>query len=409
MINFPTRRGLRPETAASCAAARLADAFDGLPDGVTRWRLAASLRAAEQQLDLSPSMLRLLLHYIDLSYDADWEAGTEPVITRPVIEIAEHLGKSERQVRNLERALAARGLLAWRDSGNHHRHGRRDRATGRLVYAYGPTLAPLGARAPEIIALAATARRDAQEKRRLRMEIGALRRRLKALAATAADMGENDLATTLATADASLPRRNAAGEPVDTLSRREASLRALCESADSALRRSLNAGTGDARPSNLDTETVAKAEIRRQPYSDTERNIGIVAACSHTIENAPNRSQAQRISLRTATMAGRNMLKRYEVRSDDIRTWSDLADIGRLRMIELGVAQEIWAAACANMGRDRASMCAVVIDAGVAGPTPRIRRPQAYLDALTARSAQGSLRIEQSLQAIWRRQAVHEV
>ena len=178
-LTAPAHAGIRPANARSRRVEGLAAHFNGLPEGVTRWRLMAAARGAARRLVLTVSMLALLEHYVDRSHDQDWTAGAEPVIGWPLIDIAEALGKSERQIRNLERALAERGLLCWRDSGNHHRKGRRDRS-GALVYAYGPSLAPMGARALEIIALAGEARRELAELRRTRMEISALRRRIRA-------------------------------------------------------------------------------------------------------------------------------------------------------------------------------------------------------------------------------------
>ena len=153
-------QGMRRATEALRRAETLAQGWAGLPDGVTRWRLVAALRAAAHRLGLSGAMLRLAELYVDLTYDQDWAADSEPVICRPLVEIAETLGLGERQVRNIERRLAEAGLLAFRDSGNHHRRGRRDRRSGRLVYAYGPSLAPMGVRAAEILAEAGFSARE---------------------------------------------------------------------------------------------------------------------------------------------------------------------------------------------------------------------------------------------------------
>ncbi|MEL6236686.1 MAG: helix-turn-helix domain-containing protein, partial [Pseudomonadota bacterium] len=140
------RSGMRPICAAALARESPA-AASSLPEGVTRWHLMASLRGAAQSFGLTGPMLRLLEHYMDLSYEADWAPGAEPVIPVPLCEIAEALGRSERQIRNIERRLAAAGFLIWRDAANHHRKGRRCRQSGRLIWGYGPSLGPMRARA----------------------------------------------------------------------------------------------------------------------------------------------------------------------------------------------------------------------------------------------------------------------
>jgi hypothetical protein len=173
--------GSRPVCDASLAAEAVADRFEGLPTGTTRWGLVALLRQASAQIGLSARELTYLEDLVADTYDVDWTAGSEPVVTTPVYELAERLGVSERQVRNIERALVEKRLLCWRDSGNHTRKGRRD-AAGRIVFAYGVSLAPLAARAEEIRLTAQRAQQEASERRRARHRIQALRRTARRLA-----------------------------------------------------------------------------------------------------------------------------------------------------------------------------------------------------------------------------------
>lgn len=179
--------GLRPVRAEELAREASA-ANSALPKGVSRWALMAALRGAARRFALTTPMLRLLEHYMDLSYDADWAFEAEPIIPVPLCEIAEALGRSERQIRNIERKLAAVGLLIWRDAGNHHRKGRRCGRSGRLIWAYGPSLGPMRARAAEILAAAAQDREERREARQLRLGIAALRRQLVAMVATGSDV-----------------------------------------------------------------------------------------------------------------------------------------------------------------------------------------------------------------------------
>ncbi|MFN3616274.1 MAG: helix-turn-helix domain-containing protein, partial [Rubrimonas sp.] len=156
----PRSRGGRPTTPALLAADALAAGFAGLPPGMTRWTLMRALRNAAPAMGLAPRALQLLETYIEWTYDADWAPGAEPIVVTPLTETAETLGLSERQVRNIETALMRAGLLTFRDSGNHARRGRRCRRTGRLLQGFGPSLAPLAARAAEIAERAAAARAE---------------------------------------------------------------------------------------------------------------------------------------------------------------------------------------------------------------------------------------------------------
>lgn len=407
-------RGLRRSTEAARAATRLADAFRGLPDGVTRWRLAIALRGAATRLGLTAPMLRLLEHYIDLTHDADWETGSEPVVTRPLVEIAEHLGRSERQVRNIERALVDKGLLAWRDSGNHRRQGRRDRRTGRLVFAYGPSLAPLGAQAGMVLSAAEAARAEAAERKTLRLAIAALRRQARADLDAAAARGATvaDVIERLAAE----PARERAGETLATLALRRERLSAICRTIGTRLE------TLEEERSRVRAETgvgAGLAEIRRRPSSDTEarqyfstREASETPVARQGSERQPRlKSDPAPITLDLAIAAMGEDLEQG-VLGNRPRDWRDLIEATRLRALTLGVDQETWGNACAAMGRAEAALCALVLDAAMhrppGGAAPPVTRPSGYFQALIARAEQGTLRLDLSLRAIARRRSQKE-
>lgn len=373
----PPIRGVRPFTRSILQARALADAFQGLPAGVTRWRVAAALRAAARDLGLTSSMLTLLEHYIDLTYDSDWEAGAEPIIGRPVVEIADALGKSERQVRNLERALAELGLLAWRDSGNHHRHARRDRA-GRLLYAYGPTLAPLGVRAQEILERASAARQAIAEKRRLRLAIAALRRDLTTILSAAEDgTVTHERRERLRTLSTPLPARASAGELNDQL----AALLALAADIHAA----------DSMPEG------GEPEIRRRQIQTPKEKFVRVATRPDTT--------AVTITLAHAA-AGPIFTANLRHTPPD---WSSLADAGRLTALSAGVSEHDWAKACTTIGRHQATLCAILLEGGLDRPTDSpiaaVSHPAAYFRALAQRAANGRLKPRSSLVALANRRA----
>jgi replication initiation protein RepC len=396
--------GLRRSTPLSREATALADGYAGLPPGVTRWRLAAALRAAARPLGLTAAMLRLLEHYIDLTYDQDWAGGAEPVVTRPLVEIAETLGRSERQIRNVERSLAERGLLAWRDSGNHHRKGRRDHVTGRLVYAYGPSLAPLGARANEIIAAAASARADVATARRLRIAASALRRRIRADLAAAAAIGLDVklIGARLATITPSAP----AGVPLSALQARRDALASVADALSDQL--------AWQRPP-VSREASCEAEISVRHHTDTSPvdamngdSIGRRGwdATAATEDRCGVTDGGARYVPITLALAAAGEALRDALKAQDRRDWPGLVAAARDVAPLLGVDQALWAETCARLGRPGAALAVLVIErqAGAAGPdgAPAVRRPPAYLRAMLARAAQGSLHLDRSVRA-WAR------
>ena len=395
----PPRAGLRRATPEGRRASALADGFQGLPDGVTRWRVAAALRAAARTLGLTGPMLRLLEHYIDLTYDEDWTAGAEPVIIAPLVEIADHLGRSERQIRNIERALADRGLLAWRDSGNHHRKGRRDRRTGRLVYAYGPSLAPLGARALEIVEAARQARAALIAGRRLRIAISALRRRIRAELAAAAEV-DAGAAAQLAARLAAIPARTPAGAGLDTLAARRDALAALAQETAALL------GTlSPAAPAIAAAQISAKPEKTASPTTDTSSDQAMNGYSSGA---PPKRDRADAaLPIGIVEAAAGPALRMAMAAHDGTPRWRALVEAATRVAPLLGVDAALWGAACLRLGRTDAALAVLVIERGAARPPgdpDAIRQPPAYLRGMMARAARGELRLERSVRA-WARRA----
>lgn len=421
--------GQRRSTAANRRATALADGWAGLPEGVTRWRLAAALRSAARALDISSPMLRLLEHYVDLSYDQDWAVDSEPVICRPLVEIAEHLGRSERQVRNIERALVERGLLAFRDSGNHARRGRRDRATGKLIYAYGPSLAPLGARAAEVIAQAASARREIAESRRLRLAISALRRRLRTDldAADAAGIAADDLRAAL---DASSGRLPATTSP-DRLRRTRDDLAALAAQALNRL--GGPCPENEARSSDENSAHIsAQQEISGSHLTDTSKKHAASGSCialkkpkpemARPIASAEPTAKTQQrrqseinkkspdhgvssIPLALALAAAGPEIAGL-TRAGGAPNWPTLIEAARNALAALGIDQTLWGEACGRLGRGGAALAAIILERGATRPpggadgSGAIRRPSAYLRELLARADIGELHLDRSIRAL---------
>ncbi|NCO15635.1 MAG: hypothetical protein GW902_00165 [Alphaproteobacteria bacterium] len=414
----PSRRcetaGLRRATPALRHAEALADGWAGLPEGVTRWRLAAALRAAARPLGLTGTMLRLIELYIDLSYDQDWAADSEPVICRPLVEVAEHMDLSERQVRNIERRLVELGLIAFRDSGNHARRGRRDRRTGALVYAYGPSLAPLGARAGEIIALAADARREIAEGRRLRLAISALRRRLRADLAAAAEAGID--AADIAATFSAIPERLGAGATAAALN--------ACRVRLGELAGRLTARMGDPCPADLGdasgAETSRQKEITIPDKTDTSNKYAINGESIALKIERPNpaaqpemgdaRGEEKRpdhglsaAPLALAVAAAGPELRAAMARRNEPPSWRALTEAARDIAPLLGVNLDLWGEACGRLGRGGAALAITILERGLARgpgePAAPIRNPDAYLRGMLARADQGRLHLDRSLRA----------
>lgn len=423
----------------------------GLPEGITRWRVAAALRASARSLALTAPMLTLVLHYIDLSYDADWEAGAEPVIPVPIFEIAEAMGRSERQIRNIETQLAGIGLLTWRDSGNHHRKGRRDRRTGRLIYAFGPSLAPLRDRAEEIIAAAATVRATRVDLRRLRLAISGHRRALRT------ELSLPGVPQTIRVAFAEIPERLPAGTPraaLQDIHTRLAALRAdvravidgadIDRSGDPDLtplekRTPRHEATDQTSAGRKQGAISAKPEIHRAHVEDTAsdkamngcspawpdrsrqtspRGPKAISDCLGFVRNLPlagvrpgeqRSSDVAGVSLGLALSAAG---PRIRALWDPSQGWRGLVDAAQSVAPLIDIPQPGWATACQHLGRKDAALCVLIIDARMdaehasnsatnrSSGLSRILSPPAYLRGMIARAHTGDLHLRQSLHAL---------
>lgn len=412
-IAIPDRpTGLGRSSFLARRATTLADGFIGLPDGITRWRLAAALRTAAPRLNLSSTMLRVAELYIDMTHDADWQNGSEPIVCKPLVEIADRLGLSERQVRNIEHGLVERGLLAWRDSANHHRRGRRDHRTGRLIYAYGPSLAPLGRRAEEILQIAAQCRDEIAELRRHRIAIAALRKRVRTELAAAAGEGRDieDLRKTYET----LPTRNPSGTPARSLAEQRQRLLMLTETLRGRL--DVEGITTKVKPSDKTAKTAAKPEISDRHSNKTLTNHSINGETAPRIAGVtPNRrplpgntretGNGQTVAYSLAEAAAHPGIRAFMDEKED-RGWQSLTEACRLYGHLCGIDIASWTTACARLGRQRASLCLIISNADDLAASKPISNRKDYFRAIARKCEERMINLPQSLQRIARKRSM---
>ena len=408
--------GLGRPSLAAHRATRMADGFVGLPDGITRWQLTAALRTAAARLNLSSTMLRVVELYIDMTYDADWQSGSEPIVCRPLVEIADRLGISERQVRNIERGLVERGLLAWRDSANHHRRGRRDHRTGRLIYAYGPSLAPLGCRAEEILQIAKQCRHEVAELRRHRIAIAALRKRVRTeLDAGAAEgLDVEDLRRIFE----GLPTRNPSGTSVRSLTEQRQRLLMLTDALGDRIgvKRGVTTISKDADAA----ESAAKPEICDPHNNKTPINNSIngepapmidqMPPTAKTVSNHQSETQnTQHVPYSLAAAAAHPAIRSLMNPKDKI-SWHALTDASQLYAHIVGVDTATWTTACRRIGRQAATLCLIITCADDLSPTTPIINRNGYFHAMARKCEDGTINLSESIRRLARnRDMMHPV
>lgn len=180
--------GFRRFDAHTAAAETLASQFNGLPDGCQAAHALSALKRAAPYMKLPPSAMQLIDLLFAWTRPQDWEPDATPIVWPRNEKLARKLGIGVRQVQNhLDRALRL-GLITHRDSPNGHRGGFRG-DDGRIRWAYGIVLSPIGTRMREFIALAE--RGEAEDARRelLKKRIAAARRRISSLTQALIDNG----------------------------------------------------------------------------------------------------------------------------------------------------------------------------------------------------------------------------
>lgn len=438
----PSRRGTRRTTSALLAADLIASKFGGLPAGVTRWTVMRALRLAAQALGLSARELQLLEVYIEHTFDADWIAGAEPIVVTPVVELAEALGVTERQIRNIEHGLMCRGLITFRDCGNHLRRGRRDSRTGQLIHGYGPSLAAVAARFTEIEALGVQASRDRAAARQSRLAIGALRRRIRADIEALREAGRVAEADAAAQALSREPARLVAATPLTELERRRGRLSDLASQlsalgvdestaaslvssrAEMAVRPAIQKSNREfLKEGSLSTAAIdvrngsASNCAEHHPRSNNTR-CGMLRidslpsrwprhneAARSPITKGCHRSShgMERVALDMLVKALPVRFNAY-VENADAFTWPTLVDAAAAVCRELKISEADWGEACGALGRNAAAVAVLLVDAR----TPVARKvchggvvnPAAYLRGMVTCGREGRLRLDASVFAL---------
>jgi replication initiation protein RepC len=199
-------------------ADRTAEAFAGLPEGVTSpGQLLAALKAAAPRLCISPRLVHAVDWLFRFTQPQDWKKGERPVVWPSASIQQEALGLSPTQVKEINRRLIELGLVTMKDSPNGKRYGRRD-PKGRITEAYGFDLAPIAARYAEFVRLAEEGRAERAAMGRLRRRATIARKAIIQILETAAEYAiEGEEWQTLARETEALARALRAVERVEEM------------------------------------------------------------------------------------------------------------------------------------------------------------------------------------------------
>ena len=445
----PNPSGTRRWSARHWRALELADAFDGLPEGEDRFSVVRLLDRVGHECGWNRTLIRHLSLLIEYTRPQDWTAGHNPIVWLSQRETAHRLGLSPSQAHRNEDHLFHHEAIAYRDSSNYRRFGRRN-GDGHIVEAYGLDLSPVALWIPRLTVLSETIESRRGEWRRLRRLVAAARRRIDAalvsaraedtLSAAAGELVQDELET-LASRDREAMTVEPKQEIHADLERLEARLRSVVEGTEYPAPAPADAPESihepvdepvDETPKTVATATEYDCQGKHKclppydyntndssrketPVAEGPRKDGVVEAAAarapqpapapaadppprapSDTETAPHR-RAPRVSYDTVLAV---VPPAIAVRLPAGRrpSWPELTDAVAAAAGAMGISQHAWGAACRTLGRRGATIAGIVIAARHA--EGRIASPGGYLRAMTDRGARGELRLAASVHGL---------
>ena len=183
---FAPGAGHRRVDERTASTERLADSFSGLPENISHRHVLTALKRAAPYIGIPPRLVHAIDTLMSWSREVDWAEGQRPIVFPSNEKLSQKLGIGVRQLQKLLASATRWGLIAHRDSANGKRVGARGR-DGRLIYAYGIDLSPLGVRYADFVSIAAEGTAADLRLEVLRKRLTSARRRIRSLAQFALD------------------------------------------------------------------------------------------------------------------------------------------------------------------------------------------------------------------------------
>ncbi len=386
--------GLRLLPRGYHALTALAEAYDGLPEGVTKIELLQKLKAAAPRLGFRANMLMFIEHLMMVTSERDWAAGAQPIAWPSNDDLMSRLGLKRTAVQNLIRLAQRLGLVLMKDSPSGRRQGWRNER-GDVINACGFNLAPLAARYEEFCEHAEAAHQERQEVKRLRKSISVDKRACRQMAADALDREFDGY---------DWPKALAEAQACDMRSLRLEDLAAMAEEA-SALRQVVdNAWRTAAEAEDIEPEGSVSGAlylpttklITESTYQDPRG--GVVSdrpgIDQEAALEAATRASGEVIRLELVLDAVPEVHAYLPAEPDEAR-WPDLHAAAEVARYDLGIHPTLWAKAVRTLGPNNASAAIAYTLANQADG--QLRSPGGFYRALVERATVGQLHLRDSL------------
>jgi replication initiation protein RepC len=328
----------------------------------------------------------------------DWTAGQTPIVWPSNEKLAQKLGVSVRQVQNLLDSAVRAGLISHRDSANGHRLGKRD-PSGRIIWAYGILLSPIGTRTAEFEAIAqqgaaADARIDA-----LRKRLSSAARQVAALAQTSCEQAfgntgaENDhaeaqqlLLKVRRTRDETILRETA--EHVEGIAQKLEAAIAEYFNAEQLVTTTNKTSPADAEKFTPNT-TTSQPQTAKAAYSRgyPEKSSGSYSVAQDKPQTDVETDLAE-YGVDPAFISNVAPELCYQLEFGS-KKWGDVIGVAETLVSQHGIHKQAWHEACRIMGQKGAAASVIATIAKyLAG---EVLRPGAYLRGMSDKALRGEL------------------
>jgi replication initiation protein RepC len=398
--------GFRRLTPELLQADRSAEAFAGLPEGVTSpGQLLAAFKAAAPRLGISPRLVHAVDWLFRFTQPQDWEQGARPVVWPSAALQQETLGLSPTQVKHINRRLIELDLVTMKDSPNGKRYGQRD-PKGRIVEAYGFDLSPIAVRHGEFVRLAEEGRAERALMGRLRRRATIARKGIVQILETAAEYGfAGEEWQTLARDAEALTRAlkgiehpDAMETGVTSLEGRQAAARKRLESLLKLV--DSNPKPAENRPHQHSYKPSPDPEQDTVIASNECSGAGEAPLAPSQVPEARQRPEKDRVHGIVPDELVRLAPKLRSYLEGPNPTWPELVDAADWLRHELGVSKSLWGEACLVMGREMAAVALAIVS--TKDPEHFRTTPGGYFHGMVAKARADELHLERTVWALRR-------
>ena len=391
---------------------------------VPKSRAFVAVKRVGSHIGLKPGDLMLLDTLGAFTQAQDWEEGRRPLVWASNAYLMAQTGFSLSALKRHARRLAEAGVIAFKDSPNGKRWGRRDEE-GVIVEAYGFDLSPMAARAEEFEALQAALEADRALcqvlKRQITVSRRMIRARLEAALSAALSGPWGRFQEVFEELLRKLPRRLVAAETLEQLL---SWFRALQDDVEAAYLRavrtdvpvekqSLTKGNSVNQLSKMnprEVNTDPHIQITNQPNpvtcnrSENERAAGVAPHSEPAVPierareheaDGPVKSRGVALDVPTIMQACPEFAQWARDLGGYLKDWGDVYRVaGQLRPM-IGVSEHAWLEAQEGLGKQAAAAAMVLVfDKHARG---EVASPGGYLRGMVEKAGAGELHLERSI------------